>query len=169
LQITLTDAIVELRAPRAKDGAGIWQLVKDTGVLDLNSPYAYLLLGEHFADTCVVAEHDGGIVGLVSAYIPPQTPDSMFVWQVGVAESMRKKGLALKMLMTLLQRESCRNITAIQTTITPANKPSQALFRAFAQAVNGELSQQLDYFRAEWFPQGSHESESLFTISPVKP
>lgn len=147
----------------------IWQLVRDTDVLDLNSPYAYFLLGEHFADTCMVAERDGEIVGLVSAYLPPETANCLFVWQVGVAASMRQQGLALQMLLALLQRDTCRNIASIQTTITPSNKPSRALFGALAQAVNGELIEQSDYFRAEWFPEDNHEAESLFTITPVLP
>ncbi len=146
----------------------IWQLVKDTGVLDLNSPYAYFLLGEHFADTCAVAEHEGEIVGMVSAYIPPRTPDVLFVWQIGVAASARKQGLALQMLLWLLQQESCNDIKTIQTTITPSNEPSRALFRALAQRVNADLLERPDYFKAEWFPHKNHEPESLFTIHPVQ-
>jgi L-2,4-diaminobutyric acid acetyltransferase len=168
MQITLSKTVVSLRKPQASDGAGIWQLVRETGVLDLNSPYAYFLLGEHFAETCILAEHNHKIVGLVSAYLPPGAADSLFVWQVGIAASMRQQGLALKMLLALLQRESCRNITSIQTTITPSNKPSRALFNALAQAVEGGLIEQPDYFKAAWFPQGVHEPESLFTIQPIQ-
>ncbi len=169
MQIRLPDISVSLRTPRPYDGSMIWQLVKDTGVLDLNSPYAYFLLGEHFADTCLIAEHDGKIVGFVSAYIHPEKPDTLFVWQIGVAAVARRQGLALHLLLALLQRKSCRNVKSIQTTITPSNKPSRALFKALAQAVNGDLLEQSDYFRSQWFPQGNHEPESLFTIHPVRP
>ncbi len=168
LRLTLPDTTVTLRPPQANDGKMIWQLAQDTRVLDLNSPYAYFLLGEHFADTCVVAEHNGEIVGFVSAYLDPKAPATLFVWQIGVAASMRRKGLALQLLLALLQRDSCRDISSIQTTITPSNTPSRALFNTLAQAINSQLSEQPDHFRAEWFPVDGHEPESLFTIQPVQ-
>jgi L-2,4-diaminobutyric acid acetyltransferase len=165
--ITLRDMTVDLRQPRPHDGAAIWELVRETGVLDLNSAYAYFLLGEHFAETCVVAEREGRIGGFVSAYIPPQTPDSLFVWQVGVASSMRKQGLAMQMLLALLQREACRDVRSLTTTITPSNGASRALFAGLAHKVGAALQEQPGHFPADWFPEEGHEAESLFSISPI--
>ena len=168
MKIALRDITVELRNPKVSDGSSLWRLVRDTGMLDLNSPYAYFLLGEHFAETSVVAEKDGGIAGFVSAYIPPQTPDSIFVWQVGVATSMRQQGLALKMLLAILRRDICKNIQTLKTTITPSNTASRALFSSLAKRVNGSLHEQQDYFRSAWFPDSRHEAEALFSISPIR-
>ena len=165
--ITLRDTTVDLRQPRPSDGAATWALVRDTGVLDLNSPYAYFLLGEHFAETCVVAEHAGEIVGFVSAYIPPRNSDSVFVWQVGVASTMRKQGLAMQMLLALLQREACGDVRSLTTTITPSNLASRALFAGLADRIGAQLQEQPDHFPADWFPVQGHEAESLFTISPI--
>jgi L-2,4-diaminobutyric acid acetyltransferase len=165
--VKLRDITVDLRQPRPDDGAAVWELVRETGVLDLNSPYAYFLLGEHFAETCVVAEREGEIGGFVSAYIPPQTPDSVFVWQVGVASSMRKQGLALQMLLALLRREACRDVRSLTTTITPSNEASRALFAGLANKVGAQLQEQPGHFPADWFPVEGHEAESLFTISPI--
>lgn len=166
--IALQETTVELRPPQASDGPAIWQLVRKAGMLDLNSAYAYLLLGEHFSETSVVAEKDGEILGFISAYIPPQTPDSIFIWQVGVDANMRKQGLALKMLLAILRRDACRNIRVLNTTITPSNKASRALFTALAGTVDGTLQEQPAYFRHEWFPEEGHEAESLFSISPIR-
>ena len=58
------------RSPSEEDGKDIWELVKSTRVLDLNSAYSYLLLSKYFCDTCVVAEVNGKIVGFVSAFHP---------------------------------------------------------------------------------------------------
>ena len=84
-----------LRSPTVEDAAAIWRLVRDSGVLDLNSPYSYLILCKHFAETCIVAEEAGVIVGFVTAYRPPITPDVIFVWQIGVAQSVRGRGVGL--------------------------------------------------------------------------
>jgi len=43
---------LKFRKPCAQDGAGIWDLVRETEVLDLNSAYCYLMLGKYFPDTC---------------------------------------------------------------------------------------------------------------------
>jgi hypothetical protein len=74
-----------MRLPTRKDGAAIHHLISECPPLDLNSLYAYLLLGEHFSDTCVLAESAGGrINGFISAYVIPTRPDVLFVWQVAV-------------------------------------------------------------------------------------
>ncbi len=168
MKIELRNTTVDLRKPKASDGSALWKLVRETGVLDLNSTYAYFLLGEHFAETSVVAEKDGEIVGFVSAYTPPQVSDSIFVWQVGVAASVRKQGLALEMLLAILRREACKNIRVLNTTITPSNTASRSLFAALAKRVNGSLQEKPDYFRGEWFPQEGHEAEALFSIGPIR-
>ncbi len=168
MQIELRNISVNLRDPKPSDGSALWRLVRDTGVLDLNSPYAYFLIGEHFAETSVVAEKDGEIVGFVSGYIPPQATNSIFIWQVGVAASMRKQGLALEMLLAILKRDTCRKIQVLTTTITPSNTASRSLFSSFAKRVSGSLREQADYFSSEWFPNEGHEAEALFSISPIR-
>lgn len=168
MKIEFGNSTITFRKPKASDGSALWQLTREIGVLDLNSPYAYLLIGEHFSETCVVAEKDGEIVGFVSAYTPSQAPYSIFVWQVGVAVNMRGQGLALEMLLAILKREICQNIQTLNTTITASNIASRALFSSLANRVNGSLQEQQDYFLCEWFPEGKHEAESLFTITPIQ-
>jgi L-2,4-diaminobutyric acid acetyltransferase len=70
---------VRLRKPQPKDGASMWALVRDSRTLDLNSAYLYLLLSEHFANTCVIAENEQGIIGFVSAFttVVP-VPENLF-------------------------------------------------------------------------------------------
>ncbi len=168
MNIELNNTSAVLRRPAPSDGTNLWRLVRTTGVLDLNSPYAYFLLGEHFQETSVVAEHDGEIVGFVSGYIPSQTSDTIFIWQVGVAASMRKQGLALEMLLAILRRDACQDIKTLTTTITPSNTASRSLFTSLAKRVNGSLEERPDYFPCEWFPEQGHEAEALFTISPIR-
>lgn len=145
----------------------MWRLVKETGVLDLNSPYAYLLVAEHFGDTSVVAElPDGAIAGFVSAYCPPRKDDTVFVWQVGVAEAGRGRGVATRMLMDIVKRDACRHVHYLDTTIGPSNEASMALFRGFARRLGADIERS-ELFPAEAFPGGAdHEPEILFRIGP---
>lgn len=153
------------REPTVEDGAGMWGLVRDTGVLDLNSSYSYLILAEHFSDTCIVAERGGAVVGFVTAYIPPKQPDTLFVWQVGVAEGERGNGLASRMLDELLQRPACAGVSYLDATVTPSNGPSSALFRSFARG-RGTVCTVQEGFDEDLFPGTGHEPEMLFRIGP---
>jgi diaminobutyrate-2-oxoglutarate transaminase len=157
----------DFREPAADDGADMWSLVKQTGVLDLNSSYSYIILAEHFTDTCIVAERDDKVVGFVTAYIPPKQPDTLFVWQVGVAEEERGNGLASSMLEELLQRPACAGVNYLEATVTPSNAPSSALFRAFARSL-GTVCTVQEGFHEDLFPGDEHEPELLFRIGPFK-
>src|SRR5690625_4855006 len=110
------NAIV-LREPQISDGPHIYQLVRNCPPLHLNSLYSYLLLCEHHASTCVVAEVNGEVQGFVSAYMRPDQPDVIFVWQVAVHESARGVGMARRMLLALLERESTQEARYLETTV----------------------------------------------------
>lgn len=162
------DAEPLIRPGRKEDGAAVWRLVRASRVLDVNSSYAYLLFLDHFGHTSVVAERDGEIVGFVTGFRPPLRPEVIFVWQVAVAESMRGRGLARRLLDSLVRLDGCRGVQYLETTVTPTNEPSQALFASFARSVEAE-HRVSPYFGVELFPAGSeggHEAEELHRIGP---
>lgn len=160
------------RPPGKEDGAGILTLVHRLGVLDINSAYAYMLIGEHHAGTSVVAEIDGELGGFISGYLLPADPETLFVWQVGVAQAGRGKGLATRMLAEILKRPACADVRYLDTTVGPTNAPSQALFRGLARRLNARIDE-TELFSAELFdafdegePHEPHEPEILFRIGP---
>jgi L-2,4-diaminobutyric acid acetyltransferase len=154
-----------LRKPRPGDGARVWQLVADCPPLDRNSMYCNLLQCSDFADTCVLAELRGRLVGWVSGYRPPDDPGTLFVWQVAVHEDARGMGLAKKMLCDLLERDDCDDVGYLKTTITPENDASRALFQSFAEKYRAPLRESSG-FDAEKHFRGRHDSERLITIGP---
>lgn len=157
---------IAFRQPDKHDGASIARLVRDTGVLDVNSEYAYLLVGEHFGRTSVIAEVDGQLAGFISAYCPPDKPDTVFVWQVGVAEAGRGRGIATRMLQAIVRRPACAQVSYLDTTISPSNTASMALFRGFARKLGTDVTE-TELFSADLFGDGGdHEPEVLFRIGP---
>lgn len=154
-----------IRRPRREDGAAVWRLVAQTDALDDNSMYCNLLQCSHFASTCALAELDGEIVGWVSGYIPPEHPDTYFVWQVCVAGKARGQGLAKRLINAVLSRKACRAIENIQSTITRENEPSWALFGSIAGTLDANLVRQPHFERDGHF-EGRHETEFLVTIGP---
>ena len=157
----------KLRAPSPEDAAPVWQLIGDTRVLDLNSPYAYLLLCSDFAETSVVAEAAGHIVGFVGAYRPPPRPEAVFVWQVVTAPELRGAGVAASLLDALLERPACRDARFLEATVTPSNEASRALFAGLARRRGLPLAER-EAFGPELFPQ-EHEAELLIRIGPLAP
>ncbi|MET3682862.1 L-2,4-diaminobutyric acid acetyltransferase [Alkalibacillus flavidus] len=158
-----TEALT-LEKPSAKDGSAMWELVNKSS-LDQNSAYKYIMMCEYFAETCVVAKEDDQVVGFVTAFIPPERQDVVFVWQIGVDSSQRGKGLASKILNELIERDACRDVRYLEATVTPSNEASQALFKKFAREhdTTCEVS---ECFPEELFPSDEHEAELSFLIGP---
>lgn len=126
-----------------------------------------------------MADHLGQIVGFVSAYLPPAhlSPDTLapsgssyrlFVWQVAVHPDFRGGGLATQMLLSLIQRDACRSVNYLETTIGPSNQSSQRLFEGLAQRLNVPCEQS-SLFAADLFEDQEHEEEVLFRIGPIDP
>ena len=136
------------------------------GTLELNPSYAYILICQHFGNTCLVAEAEGRMVGFVLAYVPPRQPDTVFVWQIGVAREVRGRGVGHLLLHNLLALDGCRNVTFLEASVTPSNKPSQSLFRAFARK-KGVACRKMPFFPAEFFPD-DHEPEQLYRVGPLE-
>lgn len=158
---------VRLGRPRLEQGADIRRLVAECPPLDLNSAYLYLLLAHHFADTCIVARSGEQAVGFVSAYQPPGRADTLFVWQVAVAPEARGRGLAGRMLRALLRREALRDVTRVETTVSPGNAASRAVFRGLAEYLGAPLAER-PLFRTGHFGSAAHEDERLIAIGPFR-
>ncbi len=159
-----------IRPARAADGAAMVALVDATGALDRNSPYAYLMMGQWFSDTSLVAERDGRLVGFVIGFVPPRQSDTVFVWQVGVAPSEKGRGLGSQLLDALLRRPGPQGSPPrfLEATVTPSNGASEALFRAAARRHHAAVAVS-EIFPGDWFPAtgAAHEPERLFRIGPL--
>ncbi len=159
---------VRLRAPRGTDGAAIWSLIKAQPSLDDNSLYCNLLQSTHFSGTCALAEQDEKIVGWVSGYIPPEQPDTLFIWQVCVDPAVQGHGLGRKLIGDVLARAACRHVTMLECTITKNNEPSWALFTSIARRLGAQL-QQVEHFSRDDHFAGQHDSEFAVRIGPFDP
>ena len=154
---------IELRRPVLQDGSSLWNLARESGTLDLNSPYAYLMWCDQFAESSMLAEVDGRPAGFVLGFRPPEREHVLFVWQVAVADEYRGLGIATRMLGALVDRSEVR---AVEASVTPSNTASQNLFRALARR-SGCSCREEPYIEAEHFPDSEHEPEVLFHIGPI--
>jgi L-2,4-diaminobutyric acid acetyltransferase len=157
---------VEFRHPLPGDGYSLNQLVAASPPLDTNSVYCNLLQCLHFSDTSVAAVRKGKLVGFISAYFPPNEPETLFVWQVVVAESQRGTGLAKRMLHWLANQPETEKAIGIATTITPDNRASWALFGGFARDCQ-VIPQKTVLFQSGVHFAGLHPDEYLLRIAPL--
>jgi len=153
--------------PTASDGPAITALIAACPPLDTNSAYCNLLQCTDFADSCIVAERDGEIVGWISGYRPPARPNELFVWQVAVSAKARGLGLGSRMLDALVGRSALQPVERLTTTVTADNKASWALFEAFAQRHGATLDRTPRFDRTDHFG-GAHDTEWQASIGPLQ-
>jgi L-2,4-diaminobutyric acid acetyltransferase len=160
-----------IRAPKLEDGAAVHALIQACPPLDLNSAYLYFLICDHFRETTVVAEGEGKLVGCVTAYLRPDRPDTLFIWQVAVHSDARGQGLGRRMLDAVVDREAAAGVRWMETTISPSNTASRRLFASWAESRNLKLEER-DYLEPDQFTAAGsdavHEAECLFRIGPLE-
>jgi L-2,4-diaminobutyric acid acetyltransferase len=168
--MTAAQAQFQLDQPSVADGASIWRIARDSKVLDLNSSYSYLLWCRDFAATSAVARDEAGeVAGFVTGYIRPERPGTLVVWQIAVDGAHRGHGLAGQLLDGLTAKvAAARQVTTVETTITPDNAASQALFLSFARRHGAGVERQV-LFDAGLFPDDGHLPEELYRIGPLAP
>ncbi|MEU9604330.1 diaminobutyrate acetyltransferase [Streptomyces sp. NPDC048057] len=167
-----------IETPRVEDGAAIWRIARDSEVLDLNSPYSYLLWCRDFAATSLVArDATGGAIAFVTGYVRPDRPEALVVWQVAVDRDHRGRGLAGTLLDALTARVTeGRGVREVETTVTPDNAASDRLFTAYARRQGARLEREV-LFAEDVFPHretdrtgaptGDHQPEILYRIGPL--
>lgn len=157
------DTEVLIRPLRTSDGAALWQLTRDSQVLDLNTSYYYLLWSRDFGNTSVLAERAGEPIGFVTGYMRPDDPKTLMIWQVAVSEAARGIGLASRLLDEVIDRTGAR---ALETTVTDDNVGSKAMFASLAKRRNAEHVV-TELFTPDMYPD-SHDTEYLHRIEPLR-
>lgn len=154
---------VVIGRPSPGDAGACHELVKATGVLDVNSRYAYAIWFRDFSTTSVIARIDGEPAGFVTGYRRPDEPSTLVVWQVAVDGSARGRGIAGAMLDTLF--DGVPGVDHLETTITPDNDSSIALFSRFAERRSTDVVR-VELFGSEMLG-AEHLPEILFRIGPI--
>lgn len=162
------DQEISLMQPQSTMGSKVHSLVSRCPPLDTNSIYCNILQCDHFSETsCAALTADGDLVGFISAFLPPKDKNkTLFIWQVAVDSSQRGKNLGMKMMLEILSREVCQEVTFLQTTVTESNKASCAMFEKLsAKLCQHSIQKKIIYDSKKHF-NGKHDSEVLFNIGP---
>jgi L-2,4-diaminobutyric acid acetyltransferase len=155
---------LEIDTPLVADGPALHRITRASGVLDVNSCYAYLLWCRDFSRTSAVARLDGVVVGFVTGFLRPEAPDTLLVWQVAVDAGQRGNGVAGKLLNQLVDRWVAHGVRYLETTISADNTRSIKLFSGLARRHGTKITRQ-ELFPATLFPD-AHLGEDLYRIGP---
>lgn len=161
------DPSTRFRKPTVEDGPFIFDLIIRSKPLDVNSRYLYLLQCSHFANTCAVAESEGSVQAFISAYVLPDQPNTLFVWQIAVDASQRGKGIGSRLVTHLLKRTHLSGIQYVEATVNPSNDASRNLFKALARKSNCGINESM-LFEAALFGEDAHEAEMLIRVGPFE-
>jgi L-2,4-diaminobutyric acid acetyltransferase len=157
---------VRVEKPCIDDGVQMHRLAAESKVLDVNSRYAYLLWCRDFAATSVVAKLADDVAGFITGYRRAQEPGTLLIWQVAVSERARGRGLAGRMLDAVFdQAAELAPLDHLETTITPDNDASIALFTAFARRRGANISS-AELFSSAQLGAG-HQPEHRYRIGPI--
>lgn len=164
-KLSLADKL-HYRVPHKADGAKIWELVRESGKLDLNSAYFYLAMSHWFSHSCMLVEEKetGQLAGVLIGFLKPSQQNVLFVWQIAVVEQYRGCGIAQRML-DQVQKQA--DIDFVEATISPSNLSSRRLFEKWAASKQVNIIKE-DCFGEEDFQEQVHEQEDLYTIGPLK-
>jgi L-2,4-diaminobutyric acid acetyltransferase len=157
---------IKYRTPLITDGDAIYELIKKSPPLDLNSRYYYLIFCSHFKETSIVASEKSKIIGFISGYFIPSEKNTFFIWQVAVDKSCRGKNIGKNMIKVLLNKETRRKADFLETTVSPSNKASEALFTSVANEYKTAIEKSV-LFEKSLFGKEPHEGEVLFRIGPL--
>ena len=150
--------------PTLSDGVACRRLAAASGVLEVNSRYAYLLWCRDFAATSAVAREGEDVVGFVTGFRRPEEPSTLVVWQVAVADEVRGRGVAGAMLDAVF--DGAPGVDHLEATITPDNHGSIALFSRFAERRGAQVRRS-ELFGAELLG-ADQDPEFLYRIGPVQ-
>jgi len=152
--------------PTKKDTKEIYNLIKKSKPLDINSEYLYLLQTTYFNETCIVAKVQDRVIGFASGFISPKDEETFFVWQLAIDKEARGKGIAFRMLRELFDTPIVSKTSSIHTTISPSNIASQKVFERFAKEL--DFDKKIVIFATRDDFSDAHEDELLYIMKPRK-
>ncbi len=107
-----------------------------------HNEYLYWMLAEYYNSTSFVCYDSGSVIGFVSGLLSADK-STVFVWQLCIHPNYRRKGIANRLLKSVLDVVVANNIQSIQLSMAQENAASYKLFEGFS----GENSLTMEHVR----------------------
>lgn len=119
---------IRICSPTERDAAEVCRFVASSPPLENHPEHFYRIMLRYFGETCLVVRCGETITGFLLGVISGTLPDTYFLWQVGVAPFLRKKGMGAKLVARAEKKAKAYGCERIRVTIDPGNTPSRKLF-----------------------------------------
>jgi len=121
-----------IRPVQESDAALLRHLAKSCPPLDVHTPYTYWVIAALYGEYCFLAYEKGGSpIGYVTCV---KTDDSLFIWQIGILEAYRGRGLSRLLLDKVFKKaESERERPTLGVTIAKDNQNSYYAFHNYCR------------------------------------
>lgn len=96
-------------------------------------PYVYWVMRGNAPDLCKVYAMGERVLGYVAGVAPFAAQDACLLWQVGVHDSFRRRGIASALVEAFAASATERGFAEVQLTIDVRNNASRALFQQVAE------------------------------------
>lgn len=158
--------LVRVRRPRPSDGHAVGELARRAESPEPGGQHALPPLVRHFADTSLVAEIEGRLVGFVGGYRPPTNLPSLLIWQIDVEPALHQQGLGTALLHALIQCPACAGVEYVEATVGSSNVAAKRLFEGFARDLDATSELVVDS-SSNLLESTQHEREDLLRIGPI--
>lgn len=156
---------IYIRRGRETDAGMVRDLVPNLKPLTQHTPYTYWNMFKNFGDSCFVAIDSRQPVGFVTSH-PTTTPrKEWFVWQVGVLEHYRGRGIAGDLLQRVVGVAQDAGAAALTTTIEVSNPRSLGAFVKLARTL-GTTIKEVDRFNLD--PNSSTSVPEVIYRIPIE-
>jgi len=98
--------------------------------LDLHTPFTYWVIAEYFNKCSFVINIDNNIIGFITSI--KTFNNSIFIWQIGIINEYRNKGLSKILINKVFESAKKENIKKIQVSIDEKNSNSYNAFLKYA-------------------------------------
>jgi L-2,4-diaminobutyric acid acetyltransferase len=128
----LDDQRLNLRSCTADDVDDVRQFVASCAPLEVHTAFTYWVTFEHWGDICFVLLEDGRIAGYVSAIGSDRHRETIYLWQIGVAEKLRHQGVAQHLISAVSSAAVAKGYKTAQVSIANDNEASRKAFEHYA-------------------------------------
>lgn len=124
-----------LRNVSAADAALLKHLTKKCYPLDVHTPYTYWVVANYHAISSYILQYDKKPIGFITAL---DTPNVVFIWQIGILEEFRRKGLS-EMLISAVFDYAKSVSKDLEVTIAADNDASKSAFASVCKKQNVKM------------------------------
>jgi len=153
---------MDIRTLTVKDAATIRKMASICSPLDLHTPYTYWLITYLFGDLCFIAHDETVPIAFITALC---RGDMLFIWQVGVVSSYRRRGVSNQLLGCVFKRARDIGVSKVRVTISEENEASQSAFRCFCRRNGYAMTAAGNVEITDYLVPSFKESEIVYEIS----